>query len=247
MRRQVATLSLSFGLWMLAAAGCVDSKVLQRITTLEESNKKSQQTLDETNSALSSLISEFENDRRRASREKYCKSPEVTQFMTDLQDGIPDTCNADSMSNALTFMRQLPCGIAHLQPEAGLSSLKTTRLGQIRGILEADKLHAASTRLVVMAKPAEDTEAGRKRAKDLANEFVSEVVRKALPPPRTTAGKSSAIKTLAEIPVMGPYLLPCQLRQNISELYKKAFFRPISGEPSLGKPAVVLFVFVSDC
>ena len=50
-----------------------------------------------------------------------------------------------------------------------------------------------------------------------------------------------------EVPIMGPHLLPCELSQDIGQLYKKPYFRPIPGEPKPGKPDVVIFVVISPC
>lgn len=245
MRPQIAVFSLFVLCFLASIGGCGSPKMEAKVAVLEQTLSQTKREMDELTVTVSDLVSDLENDRRRAAREKYCQNSQIAQFMSDLQEGLPDTCTADSMNNALTFMRKLPCGIAHLKPEAGLLSLRPTRVGQIRGILDPERLHS-STRLVVMAKPAEDTEAGRTRAMELAKQLVAQVLRKELPPPHPPRPKDSILKP-REVPILGPYLLPCQLRDDVTELYKKVFFRPIQGEPALGKPAVVLFIFVSDC
>jgi hypothetical protein len=122
------------------------------------------------------------------------------------------------------------------------------------GLLEPSKLHS-STRIVILAKPSEDTKAGRDRALELANILKNNILLKIINQPhpgvpsepvaKDPTGKSA--KAPHEVQILSPFLLPCQLRKDISQLYTEAHFQPIPGEPPLGKPAVVLFVYVTDC
>jgi len=149
------------------------------------------------------------------------------------------------MNKALDFLNKVPAAIIHLQPLAGLSSLRAVRLGQILTVLDPEYIHY-STRLLVLAKPSEDTEEGRVRALELGRQLIEGTLRKQLPAPHPLGPKDSILKA-RQVPILGPFLLPCQLRGDISELYKKSYYRPFKGEPKMGTPAVVLFVFVSDC
>ena len=231
-------------LCMAALLGGCTAKLEARVAALEEQQQRVQQIADEARDKAASLEIELENESRRASREKYCQSGKIAQFMEEIQAGLPDACTPIRLADALNFMYKLPAAITHLDPSGPLT-LRKARLGQIRYILDPEKLHP-STRLLVLAKPQEDTPAARNHALELGRQLISDVLRKELPPPRPLRPKESAVPP-REVPILGPYLLPCELSSSIEVLYKKAFYHSISGEPPLGKPAVVLFVFVSDC
>jgi hypothetical protein len=204
-----------------------------------------EQTLEETNHTLSTLIIELENRERNAAREKYCKDTRITNFMDAVQAGLESACSPISMASATNFLDKVPTAFAHIDPRRGLGGLLRTRIGQIRDNMAPEKLHA-STRILVMAKPADDSEAGRTLARNLASQLISDVIKKALPQPPQGVVPKDAPKH-REVPVLGPYLLPCELSQNIGQLYKKPYYRPIEGEPKIGQPDVFIFIFVSPC
>ncbi len=232
---------LCFGLALLC--GCSNAKQDARIATLEAKLAETTRIAEETNHAFNTYILEEENEKRRAEREKYCKAPEIIGFMDQIQSGLPSACNPIALSTTLTFLDKIPTICAHLDPKVGWSSLLKTRIGQIRKELSPDKLHA-STRILLMVKPADDTEPSRDLALTLARQLKEQVVLKALPqPPPAKPG----VPKPHEYQIMGPYLLPCELSEDIGQLYKKPYFRPIPGEPKLGKPDVAIFVVVSPC
>jgi hypothetical protein len=231
------------------SASCWTAKQEARVAAQEAKLTEVARTAEETNHTLSTLIIELENRERNASREKYCKDPRITEFMDGVQAGLQSACSPIGMASTLNFLDKIPTACAHLDPDKGIYGLLRTRVGQIRKNLEPDKLHA-STRILIMAKPAEETEAGRALAKDLAKQIIDDIVKKALPSPLATpappAAKDAAPPARA-IPILGPYLLPCELAHDMGQLYKKPYYRPIEGEPKIGKPGVVVFVVVSPC
>jgi hypothetical protein len=229
---------------------CFTAKQEVRLATLEEQGKRTAAALDELGGQLSTLIAELANKERIEAREKYCKSAKITEFLDEVQAGLQSACSPISMASSLPILDKLPTAIAHLDPQAGLKSLRRTRIGQIRNILGPENIHA-STRILVMARPLEDTEAGRGRALALAKEIINEIVKKELkdlpkPPPRPPGAPAPGL-TQREVPILPPYLLPCELSQNIETLYRKALYRPLPNEPQIGKPDVMIFLFVSAC
>jgi hypothetical protein len=224
--------------------GCF-TELKARQAATEEQARRAQQIAEEALDRAATLETTWENEKRRADRERYCKSDQIADFMAAIQEGLSDSCTPIRMAEGLNILYTLPTAVTHQDPTTGSLVLRKARLGQIRYILDPDKLHS-STRLLLMAKPAFDTPAGRERALELARRLKTDVLKKELPQLRPPGAKDAAIQT-HEIPILGPYLLPCELAHNIEVLYKKAFFHPISGEPSLGKPAIVLFLIVSDC
>lgn len=226
---------------------CFTARQEARLTTLEEQGKHQTAAIDEIGGQLSTLTADLVNKDRIDAREKYCKSAKITEFLDQVQAGLQSACTPISMANSLTILDKLPTAIAHLDPQAGLKSLRRTRIGQIRNILAPENIHA-STRILVMARPFEDTEAGRGRALTLAKEIIDQIVKKELPQsPPQPPGAPAPIITQRPVPILPPYLLPCELSQNIEALYKKTFYRPLSNESQIGKPDVMIFLFVSPC
>ncbi len=232
----------------LLPSSCFTAKQEARLEAIEAKQRADGETVEETNHRLSTLISELENARRNDSRDKYCKDVRITDFLDAVQSGLSDACTPVSMATSLNFADKVPTAVAYIEPTTGINSLRQTRIGQIRDVLEADKLHEF-TRILVLAKPHQDTEAGRALARELANKVIDDIIKKALPPPPQLGPKDPIIKA-RKIPILGPHLLPCELSHNIDQLYKrdnKGLFRPIKGEPKIGNPSVMIFVFVSAC
>jgi hypothetical protein len=227
-------------------SSCFTSKQEARITALEVNQARMAQATEELSHTLSTLIIDLENERRRASREKYCKEPKIIEFMDEVEAGLQSACTPIAMTTTLNFLDKIPTACAHLDPNEGAHNLLHTRVGQIRKNLEPDNIHP-STRILVMAKPAEDTADGRALAKELATKVIEDIVKKALPPPPAAPPAKEGSARPHEIPILGPYLLPCELSHNMGLLYKKPYYRPIEGEPKIGKPDVAVFVVVSPC
>lgn len=232
--------------------GCASSKMEARLATVEQANRQHQQDVETLTKMLTDHIAQDKDKDLRFLRDKFCKDPQVAQFMTELEEGVPETCSEGSMNQALGFMRNIPSAVVHLNPGADLK-LRPIRLGRLKGLLDPSKLRS-STRVLILAKPAEDTKAGRDRAIELANVLKNNFLLKILSQPRPSApaapAKDSGAKSASspgEVQILSPFLLPCQLRKDVSQLYTEAHFQPIPGEPALGKPAVVLFVYVTDC
>lgn len=233
-------------LGLASLSSCFTAKDKARLTALEAAVKHNTAATDEIGSQLSTLIADLVNRDRLDARDRHCKSAKITEFMDQVQAGLPSACNPISMATSLTVLDKLPTAIAHLDPQAGVKSLRRTRVGQIRNILAPENIHA-STRILVMARPLEDTEAGRERAKSIARAIINQIIVAELPKPPHGQPSAPASVLAREVPILGPHLLPCELSQNIEQLYKKSFYRPLSNEPQIGKPDVMVFIFVSPC
>jgi hypothetical protein len=232
----------------LLSSSCSTAKQETRLAAVETRQQAQGEQIEELNDRVSTLISELENTRRHDAREKYCKDPRITDFLDAVEGGLSDSCTPVAMTTSLNFADKVPTAIAYFEPTTGFKSLRQTRIGQIRDNLEPDKLHE-STRVLVLAKPEEDTKSGRALALELANQVIENIVKQALPAPSQSGPKESMLKA-RKPPILGPYLLPCELAHNMNELYKrdkKGLFRPIKGEPKIGSPSVMIFVFVSPC
>lgn len=238
-------------------AGCWTAAQEARVAALEQHQAETQQTAIAASHGVAMLNNDLDNAARDAARQQHCKEPEIIEFMDSVQEGIGNACSPISLAKSLNFLAKIPVATMHLYPDKGMQSLLRTRIGQIRQILARDKLYP-STRILVMVKPAEDTEAGRTFAKGLAQQVIEDYVKPELPqgPVVATAGSVRGTKPPDRLlpgpeKIMGPYLLPCtvaeDMSKDLSRLYNKPYFRPIHGEPKNGKPAVVIFVVVSPC
>lgn len=237
--RQVARHALA-GLWLLS--GCLG----ERVRILEERDRAREVQLAEAKITLDRISRQHENDMRTLSSETYCKSGKVAAFVTELKNGNPEVCSTASVANALFFMKSQAYGIVYMEPRIGIASMRPARRGQISELVEPEKIHASS-RLVVLVQPQQETEEGQRRALELGREFVVEVLRKALPPPREPRPSDPPGTSAREVPILGPFLLPCKLRGEVLKQYTRAIDHPIPGEPSEGKPTVRVWVFKTDC
>lgn len=270
-------------------ASCASAKQEARLTAVERTVSKQGQDIETLTKMLTDYIGQERDRQVQAERDRWCKDPQISQFVTNLEQSIEGTCTAEEANQALLSMRKLPCMVAHLSSNEELK-LRPIRLGRLRRLLDAENTHR-STRVVILVKPAEDTEKGRERAKELGNALKKNVLLEILMSQRRPAGvvaaiaPESAVKAAAlsgragpaaiknsasaargaapaapelaaktatakepkGVPISGPYLLPCDLRKDLSQLYNDAHFLPIPGEPLLGKPAVVVFAYVTDC
>lgn len=240
MQQVALQMLLMCGLGLLAS--CFEG----RVKALEEQDRVREAQLTEAKIALDRVSRQHENDMRTLATETYCKSGKVATFLIELKNGNPETCSTAGVANALFFMKSQAYSIVYLEPRIGIASMRPARRGQIRELVESEKIHVSS-RLVVLVQPQEETEAGQRRALELGREFAVEVLRKELPPPRESKPTDPPGTSAREVPILGPYLLPCKLRGEVLKQYTRAIDHAIPGEPSEGKPAVRVWVFKTDC
>lgn len=205
-------------------------------TTVQTAN----QANEELKLQFKELSSHMENVERHLWSDRLCNSTKnafsgkISEFISQVQAGIPGVCTASNLETALIFMNNEPYVTAYFRPGDNMERLHLTRRGYLQNrLLEHRYLHS-STRLLLLVQPAEENEASRNQAMDLGKEF-SELVRtKMLPaekPPR----------------VLGPHLLPCRLRTEIRRVYHGKLDDPLPTEPREGTPMIRIWLFRTDC
>lgn len=186
---------------------------------------------DRLETAFRDLETRFDNNRREMAVEKWCKDSKVLEFVGVLQAAIPGTCTAASVQSSLVFMKTQPYAISNLRRGERIKDLHPGRLGQLRELMEPQKLHA-STRFIIMVQPSDDGSVAQAEAIQLG---------RALNP----VLKSEAQNT--NLPILGPYLLPCRLSGVPKRLYNRQEDAPLPNEPTEGMPRVRIWVFRTDC
>lgn len=220
-----------------AALGCLIATIfgcgaLDRSEWLERENKH-QLEHQRLQTAFQDLEVRFDNDRRERSTEKYCKEKDskVAEFVRTLQAGLPGTCTNTSIQSSLLFMRTQPYSISNLRPNERIKDLHPARLGQLRELIEPQKIHP-STHLIVLLQPSTESTAAEQEAIQLGKALVPVLANEAHSP------------TLS---ILGPFLLPCQLRGVPKRLYNRQEDAPLPNEPGEGMPRVRIWVFRTDC
>ena len=64
--------------------------------------------------------------------QQLCKSGKVSEFIADVQAGVPGVCTPGSLEAALTFLNGLPYAVASFRPGIDTITLPLSREGQLR-------------------------------------------------------------------------------------------------------------------
>src|SRR5579871_4111807 len=138
--RQVTSVPLCMLCLVGVLSGCF-TELKTRQATTEEQARRAQQAADEALDRVATLETAWENEKRRSDREKYCKSDRIADFMATIQEGLSDSCTPIRMAEGLNILYTLPTAVTHQDPTTGPLVLRKARLGQIRYILDPEKLH----------------------------------------------------------------------------------------------------------
>jgi hypothetical protein len=164
--------------------------------------------------------------------QQLCKSGKIAEFVSEVQAGIPGVCSAGSLETALIFLNNLPYATAIFR--TGLSNivLPLSREGQLRDLLDPHNLHP-STRLLILVQPSDESEAAQSEALTTGTKYLS-VMR-------------SLVPTQSKLRLLGPFLLPCRLRGEVSRRYQGPMDSPVPGEPADKIKRIRVWAFRTDC
>lgn len=207
--------------------------------TTEQTLAELRDDLNTARNELADLKTAVENDRRQRFSDKYCKDNTVARFMEALRTSPMNACAEVELDNALNFMHTQRWVFAWMRPHEGIAGLHPTRAGGILRNLRPEMVHA-STRVLVMVQPHEESLEAMERARRLGD-AVRDKVKELLP------------EALRQTQVMPTYFLPCTLVRSRGKLkrYKDADGTPynesLPGEPGKKEPRVAVWIFFTDC
>jgi hypothetical protein len=169
---------------------------------------------------------------------EYCRagksnefSSRLSQFVREVQKGIPGTCAQGSTQEALYFLRTQNYATQYFRPNESIRAINTARVGYLQKFLDPKWFHP-STDLLILVQPETENMAGHTRALELGEEF-----KKTL----------SQIAPGRELHILGPHLLPCRLRSEIEHKFNGPMDAALDGEPPDGTPRIRILCFRTDC
>lgn len=227
---RVGLVTLLYFYLMSSISGCAGGGGVSRSEWLEHETRH-QEEHQRQETALRNLETRLDNDKRERASEKWCKDTKVLEFVKELQLALPGTCTGASLQSSLLFMKTQAYAISNLRPSERIKDLHPGRLGQLRELIEPQKLHP-STRLIVMIQPAAETSESERSALQVGQALI--------PVLRNEAHESA-------LNILGPYVLPCRLKGVPKRLYNRPEDAPLPNEPGEGMARVRIWVFRTDC
>lgn len=219
-------------------ASCVPAQLQADIEQQRENNFALQRALANIKLEQQRTASQMENLERTWWSEKLCKNPKnpefpkrVGEFMNEVQTASAGTCSQGSLENALFFMNTQAYSNCYLRPSDHIDAMHVARKGHLLSLLDPKYIYP-STRLLVLVQPADESDAAREKAKQLGEEYIGLMRR--LAPERM-------------LRILGPHLLPCRLRGEVSRRFHSPMDVTLPDEPLEGTPRIRIWAFRTDC
>jgi outer membrane murein-binding lipoprotein Lpp len=213
----------------LVFCGCVSADTLQ---ALQHDQEQLSREIQDLRADVRKLEAHIENESRRMWSQQLCRNGKTAEFIAEVQAGLPGTCSAGSLATALLFLNTLPYSTAIFRPGVETLRLPLSREGQLRDLLDPHNLHP-STRFLILVQPSHESDAAHAEALATGTKYLAAM--RALVP----AGKS--------LQVLGPHLLPCRLRNDVTRRYQGPMDNPVPGEPAEKSARIRVWAFRTDC
>lgn len=220
-------------LWLTCLVGCPWP---QQITDLKAGLERAEQANNSLRLTLTQqmldLQKEHDIDNRKVWSRLNCKEQKVYDFLKQCEGNDSQTCSDTALAAALNFMDTQPFAVVYLRPEVGIKGLHPVRKGQMLQLSDP-RTQTQSTRYLILVQPRGETPNDQEEALGAGRELLRYM--------RTDI-------TLAKnIPIIGPSLLPCKLKQEQLKHYGRRVDLPQIGEPQSNEPRLRLWVFRTDC
>ena len=223
----------SLGLTLLAGlTSCEPGYVREERREHRRQMQEMQRKIEALEHAMAILATYVENESRAMWTHQLCKSGKIAEFISELQAGGPGICTAGSLETAMIFLNNLPEATASFYPRQVDIKLPMSREGQLRNLIDAQYVHA-STKILIMVQPFEETDAAHTEALAVGNSYIAIM--------KSLVGKETKLK------VLGPYLLPCRLRGEVIKRFQGPMDKPVPGEPTERAPRTRVWSFRVDC
>lgn len=226
----------------LCLLGCVTAEDYRKqeaqLAALKEQSANHERWLSYLKESLAYVRGSIENDRAQRFREKHCKNPKLSEFLQAVANSDPAVCRPVALDKALSFMSTQPVGFVYLHPGGGLSSMHPAREAFLRDDLFREEQFHPSSRLLILVQPVGDSEAAGHVAKAVARQLVMRLREDLLP------------ASHRGIEILGPELLPCNLRseEKMQQIHRGSFsIHPLPSEPQGKQPRIRIWIFRSDC
>jgi hypothetical protein len=218
--------------------GCVPSWVKDELERAKQNAQVMQRTIADLRDQLQTQGAQIEIIERESFNKEYCRSGKnnefntrISQFIREVEKGVPGTCAQGPMEDALHFIGTQAYANQYFRPNENISAIRTARTGYLLKFLDPNFFHP-STRLLILVQPEDETPPAHRRALQLGEEFRNLI--KQLAPGR-------------ELRMLEPHLLPCRLRKEVERRFQGPMDATLKGEPAEGTPRIRIWVFRTDC
>ncbi len=234
-----------FSLGLLGlAAGCIPAQVQDFIKAQRQSNLAQARQVADDKEAIQGLQIKLEILERDLANEKYCRSGKknefnsrITEFIRELEKGTPGVCQPGPLEDGMRTLGSQPYANAYFRPAESIKDIRLPRKGHLLTLLDPRYIRA-STRFLILVQPEEvkeekDTPAANSRALRLGEQY------------KELIGKLSP--TIDARSIIGPFLLPCRLRPDVSRRFQGPMDVTLPDEPAEDKPRIRVWCVRTDC
>lgn len=229
----------TFGVSIIGlAASCVPAQMAEFMRIQRESNLATQRDIANLKEEQQRLAIQLENSERDRFAEKYCRAGKnsefnarVTEFIREVEAGAPGACAQGPLQDALYFIGTQPYCNAYFRPNERISDIRPARKGQLARLIDPRYIHP-STRFLVLVQPEQETEAAQSKALKFGEGFKTLI---------------QELATGSNVRILGPHLLPCRLRSEVSRRFHNPMDVTLPDEPAEGTPRLRIWCFRTDC
>lgn len=227
--RNAAVRVLGVLAYLLALAACASPG---QVASLAEQQAKTAARVEELETELHTLRN-FQSDQiRKLWSQVKCKKDQIAQFLQVCKQGSGETCSQDTIAGALAFMQDEPYALFHWHPDYASRRIHLIRRGYLMNLVELRELRP-STRFLVLVSPRSDSTQHREEALQYAETLIQEM--------------RTSLKLPASYEVIGPFALPCKLKQEWLNAYTRPSDKSLPGEAPKHIPHVRIWIYRTDC
>jgi len=213
----------------LLLCACVSRAQLDMVL---EQQQKTALRLDDLETAFQVQQNQLNEQIRKLWSQAKCKKDQVAQFLQLCKQGSGETCSQETIAGALLFMQDEPYALFHWHPDYVSRRIHLIRRGYLMNLVELRDLRP-STRFLVLVSPRSDTPEHRQEAMQYSEMLIQEM--------------RTSLKLPAGHEIIGPFSLPCKLKQEWLTTYTRPSDKPLPGEPPKNIPHVRIWIYRTDC
>lgn len=239
MQKQVRAIRLILLIPLLATPVSCGAELQEKVAglylavaELSTDNKAQKHQIDDLKADLNTYKLTNDFVIMKISSRVECEDTKVRDFLKECEQGAEVCSSAQGLSNAFKWFATQPYVRLLCRPGSGVKGLPSTRDGQLLTLTEINSLKPA-TRFLILVTPRSDSEIHRKEATVLGRE-VHQLLRDEYHLPDKT-------------PIIGPRILPCNMKRDSTSRYAREVDKPVKGEPSENEPQLKVHVFRTEC
>lgn len=213
----------------LITASCASTAQLE---ALRDQQAKTAARLEELETELQTQQTFQREQIRKLWSQVKCKKDQIAQFLQLCKQGSGETCSQDTIAGALSFMQDEPYALFHWHPDFISRRIHLIRRGYLMNLVELRELRP-STRFLVLVSPRSDSAEHRQEALQYSESLIQEM--------------RTSLKLPGGYEVIGPFTLPCKLKQEWLTTYTRPSDKSLPGEPPKNIPHVRIWIYRTDC